>query len=63
MSERKPRRLTVVIGNYGALVHTGVGPDFRRVTISLTELQSKLLTLKKYEDYHTTFVEPVEPTG
>ena len=39
-----PTHITVIFGDSNALIHTGVGPDFRRVTIALSDDQRRALT-------------------
>lgn len=54
-----PTHLTVVFGDYASLEAVGVGPEFRRVTVELTEEQRNRLAYNAYgkEMVHTVLIE------
>lgn len=58
----KPTHLTVVIGNSLALENVGIGPQFRRVTVELTEQQREKLKLSvQFEYVHVAMLETIMP--
>ena len=62
MSDQKKYKLTVIVGNIGSYVNTGVGPQYRTVHIELTNEQNEQLRVgPKWEEIHHSFIEPVTP--